>query len=180
MNKFAFISGLLTLLLSFFQFIPLGIIFGSTGSMSNWLLTYFGLNNPFMSYYSTISLELMTIGNYQIFLWGILYNGTLYTWLDVHMISFVFLFLFSLIAIITTFIASGKENKLGKRMAILNLIFISLIIGYFLVGIPFYSNIITGIELGYFGIFFYLNFGCYILLLDLILSIISPIKHPMN
>ena len=43
MNKFAFLSGMLTLLLLFFQFIPLGIMFGSNGANSNWVLTYFGL-----------------------------------------------------------------------------------------------------------------------------------------
>jgi len=48
MNKFAFLSGMLTLLLLFFQFIPLGIMFGSNGANSNWVLTYFGLTNPFI------------------------------------------------------------------------------------------------------------------------------------
>jgi hypothetical protein len=180
MNKFAFISGLLTLLLLSFQFIPLGLIFGSIGEMSNWVCAYFGLKNPFISFYSTISLELMTIGDYQVFLWGIIIDGMLYTWLEVHFITFLFLFCLSILAIIAAFIASTKKNELGKRMSTFNLIFVGVIFAYFLIGIPIYSNFIIGLELGYFGIFYYLNFGFYILLLDLILAIISRIKHPMN
>ena len=180
MNKFAFLSGMLTLLLLFFQFIPLGIMFGSNGAISNWMLTYFGLTNPFMYYYSTISLEMMSVGDFQVFLWGIINNGTLYTWSEIHFVTFLFLFCLSLLSIITAFIASGKENKLGRRMNNFNLAFIGVIFAYFLIGIPIYSNFIIGIELGYFGIFYYLNFGFYILLLDLILAIISRIKHPMN
>lgn len=180
MNKFAFLSGLLTLLLLFFQFIPLGIMFGSNGAISNWILTYFGLTNPFISHYSAISLELMTIGDYQVFLWGIINNGILYSWLEIHFVTFIFLFCLSLLSIITAFIASGKENKLGRRMSNFNLVFIGVIFAYFLIGIPIYSNLIIGIELGYFNIFYYLNFGFYVLLLDLILAIVSKIKHPKN
>lgn len=180
MNKFAFLSGLLTLLLLFFQFIPLGIMFGSNGAISNWILTYFGLTNPFISHYSAISLELMTVGDYQVFLWGIINNGTLYSWLEVHFVTFIFLFCLSLLSIITAFIASGKENKLGRRMSNFNLVFIGVIFAYFLIGIPIYSNLIIGIELGYFNIFYYLNFGFYVLLVDLILAIVSKIKHPKN
>lgn len=180
MNKFAFLSGMLTLLLSFFQFIPLGIIFGSSGTISNWVLTYFGFTNPFMNFYSTISLEMMSVSDFQVFLWGIINNGTLYTWIEVHFVTFIFLFCLSILAIITAFIASGKENKLGRRMSNFNLVFVGVIFAYFLIGIPIYSNLIIGIELGYFNIFYYLNFGFYVLALDLILAIVSKIKHPIN
>ena len=180
MNKFAFLSGILTLILLFFQFIPLGIIFGSSGSISNWLLACFGLTNPFINYYSTISLELMSVGDYQVFLWGIINNGTLYTWIEIHFITFLFLFCVSILSIITSFIASGKENKLGQRMCNFSLFFIGVIFAYFLIGIPIYSNLIVGIELGYFNIFYYLNFGFYVLLLDLCITVISRIKHPIN
>jgi len=113
MNNYAFLSGLLTFFLLFFQFIPLGIIFGSSGSISNWVLAYFGSINPFVNYYSKISLELMSIGEYQIFLWGIIYNGTLYIWFELHIVTFIFLFCISILAIIATLIASGKESKFG-------------------------------------------------------------------
>ncbi len=180
MNKYAFLSGLLTLFLLFFQFIPLGIIFGSSGSISNWVLAYFGSINPFVNYYSKISLELMSIGEYQIFLWGIIYNGTLYIWIEVHFITFIFLFCISILAIITTFIASGKESKLGQRLCNFSILFIGLIFAYFLIGIPIYSNLIIGVQLGYFDIFYYLNFGFYVLLLDFILAIVSRINLPVN
>jgi hypothetical protein len=180
MNKFAFLSGMLTLLLSFFQFIPLGVTFGSSGVISNWILTYFGLSNPFVSFYSAISLELMSVGEYQVFLWGIINNGILYTWIEIHLVTFIFLFCLSILSILSAFIASGKEDKLGKRMNNFNIAFIGVIFAYFLIGIPIYSNIIVGIDLGYFNIFYYLNFGFYVLLLDLILAIVAMIKHPIN
>lgn len=180
MNKFAFLSGMLTLLLLFFQFIPLGLTFGSSSILSNWILTYFGLNNPFISFYSAISLELISVGEYQVFMWGIINNGALYTWLEVHLITFIFLFCLSILSLLTAFVASGKEDKLGKRMASFNLAFIGVVFAYFLIGIPIYSNIIVGVELGYFNIFYYLNFGFYVLALNLILAIVAMIKHPLN
>jgi len=123
---------------------------------------------------------MMTVGDFQVFLWGIIDNGTLYTWLEVDFVTFLFLFCLSLLSIITAFIASGKENKLGRRMSNFNLALIGTIFAYFLIGIPIYSNLIIGMELGYFDIFYYLNFGFYVLLLDLILAIVSRIKHPMS
>ncbi|MHA1455977.1 MAG: hypothetical protein ACTSR5_08355, partial [Promethearchaeota archaeon] len=100
--------------------------------------------------------------------------------IEIHLVTFIFLFCLSILAIITAFIASGKENKLGQRMSDFNLVFVGVIFAYFLIGIPIYSNLIIGIELGYFNIFYYLNFGFYVLLVDLILAIVSKIKHPIN
>jgi len=180
MNKLAFLSGCFTLMLFFLEFIPLGIIFGSPGFFSNWLLTYLGFSNPFMAYYETLPLNLMNYGEYEIFLWGLIQNGTLYSWIEIHLLTFIIFFIFSILAIITTFIASGKATKFGKRMANLNLIFIWSIFGYFLIGIPVYSQQIIGVQFNYFDIFYYLNFGFYLLSTNAILSIFSYVKHSIE
>lgn len=177
MNKYAFLSGCFTLMLSLLEFIPLGVIFGSPGLFSNWILTYFGLSNPIMTYYGTLSLALMNYGDYEIFLWGLTQHGTLYSWLEIHLLTFIFLFILSILAILASFIASAKATKFGKRMASLNLIFMWCIFGYFCIGIPIYSQPIIGIQFNYFDIFYYLNFGFYLLSFNSVLSIFSYIKH---
>ena len=180
MNKYAFLSGFFTLILSFLEFIPLGINFGSPGLFSNWILTYLGFSNPLMSYYETFSLALMNYGDYEIFLWGLIQNGTLYSWVEIHPLTFIFFFILSILAILASFIASFKSTKFGKRMANLNLICIVFIFGYFLIGIPIYSQQIIGIQYNYFDIFFNLNYGFYLLSIDSILSIFSYIKHSIE
>ena len=177
MNKYAFLSGCFTLMLLFLEFIPLGIIFGTPGLFSNWVLNYLGFSNPFMSYYDSLSLALMNYSEYEIYLWGMIQNGTIYSWIAIHPLTFILLFVLSILAILTSFIASSKSTKFGKRMANLNLICIWAIFGYILIGIPIYSQEIIGIQFNYFDIFFYLDFGFYLLSIDSILSIFSYVNH---
>ena len=58
----------------------------------------------------------------------------------------------------------------------LSLLFIIL---YSILGFTIYSEEIFGVKFGLLEVFSYLDYGFYILLLNLILSFIAFIKHPL-
>jgi len=178
MNKLGFISGIITSILVFLQFIPLGILFGVEGSFSNWLVAYFGIQNPLFDSYSTLPLNLFTYGNRSIFLWGMIIDGNLYSWFEINILSSFLLFILSLTSIIFSFIGCKKNSKKGKRLLNLSLVILIFVIIYSIIGIPIYSQEILGVQFGYFDIFLYLNYGFYFLILDIILASFAYIKHP--
>jgi len=178
MNKLGFISGIITSMLVFLQFIPLGIYFGIEGSFSNWIVAYLGIQNPLFDAYSTLPLNLFTYESQSIFLWGMIINGNLYSWLEINILSFICLTVLSLICVILSFIGCVKRNKTGKRLLNLNLVVLIFIIIYSIIGIPIYSQELLGVQFGYFDIFLYLNYGFYIIIINLIIASFAYIKHP--
>lgn len=180
MNKLGFISGLISILLVLFQFIPLGIYFGVEGSFSNWPIAFFGIKNPIINAYSTLPLNLFTYENINIYLWGISVNGTLFSWLEVNLLSFIFLFLLSIVSAIVTFIGCKKETKSGKKLMNVNLIILIFVFLFSIIGIPVYSQEILGTQFGYFDIFLYLNYGFYLLLINILIALTAYIKHPLQ
>ncbi|MFX0058104.1 MAG: hypothetical protein ACFE8J_07365 [Candidatus Heimdallarchaeota archaeon] len=180
MNKFGFFLGIFTILMVFFQFIPLGINFGVQGVSSIWMLTYFGVKNPLLSSFFKFPLEIFTYGNRQVFLWGMIIDDELYPWFEMNILSFIFLFIISLFIAILSIVGSIKENLLGKRLITISLIALIIVFLYSIIGIPIYSQEILGTQFGYFDIFLYLNYGFFVLVLNLILALIAYIKHPIN
>lgn len=169
MNKLGFISGLLSTILLFLPFIPIGIYFGT--STNPWL----GLN-----YHIQLQVSIVRYGNIHIYLWGILKENSISMWLFFNFLSFIFLTVIGLLAIIFSFIGCFKENKLGKRF--MNFIVLAnlFIILYTLIGFTIYSREIFGNDFGLLEIYYYLDYGFYILLLNFIISVFAFISHPIK
>jgi len=180
MNKFGFLLGIFTLILVFLQFIPLGLNFGVGGVSSSWLLTYFGVSNPVLSSFVKFPLELITYGDRQIFLWGMIFGDELYLWFEINILTFIFLFVISILIAIFSIIGSKKENSIGKKLILFSLIAYIIIILYLIIGIPICSQEILGIQFGYIDIFLNLNYGFYILILNCILALVAYLKHPLK
>ncbi len=166
MNKYAFLSLILTLVLFFLQFIPIGI--------------YFQLNNPLVNSYTRIPIQLFTYEEIQIFFWGILSNGTFRLWFDVNFLTGIFFLIFTPIAAISNLFGFWRENKTGKRLVNANFVLLLIVLLYSIIGIPVYSDEIIGIQFEYFDIFYYLNYGFFILLINVIIAGIGYIKHPIQ
>ena len=161
MNKFGFISGLLSAVLIFLPFIPVGIYFGT--ETNPWL----GFN-----YYIQFPISIVRFGNMEIFLWGFLIDSSINLWFLVNIVSFIFLTIPGVLTVIFSFIGSFKEDDLGKR-------FILFMILYTLIGFTIYSNEIFGIGFAIGEIFNYLDYGFFILILNFIISVIAYITHPV-
>lgn len=166
MNKFGFISIILTFLLFFFQFIPLGF--------------FFQFENPYVNYQVKIPIQLFTFQDKQIFIWGIKTNGSFQLWFDVNFLSGIFLIILTPLACILTIVGFCKENRVGKRLLNFSFILTLAVLLYSVIGIPIYSDEILGVQFGYFDIFFYLSFGFYILLINTILTGIGYKFHPIE
>jgi len=181
MNKFGFISAFLTLVLFLFQYIPLGLYFGSEGPIYTWLSEFFGFStNSWINSFVQISIEIFSYQGKQIFLFGMSTNGTLQLWFDIHFLTFLILFIITPLTILLAFIGCAKENTSGKKLINTNFFLVLLIFLYCIIGIPIYTKEILGIQFGFMEIFFYLHFGFYILLIDLIMAAIAKSKHPLQ
>jgi hypothetical protein len=181
MNKFGFVSSLITLIIFFLEFIPLGLYIGASGATSSWLLNVFGVStNPWMRAYAQFPLEFFNDGNVRLFIWGIISNGNLSLWHEVHLLSFLVLFLLSIIKGFITFIGSLKENKAGKNLMVFNLIALLIIITYIVIGTPFFSLEIIGTSLDILGFIDYLEIAFLLLLLDLLFSYYALNHHPIK
>ncbi len=181
MNKFGFISSLFTLALFFLEFIPLGLSIGVSGETSSWLLQIFGFStNPWMRAYAQFPLEFFNNGNIRIFIWGIISNGHLRLWYEIHLISFIVLFLLGFIKGIATFIGSLMETKAGKNIMLFNFIALIIIIIYIVIGIPFFSVDIIGTSIDILGFIDYLEIAFLLLLFDLLLSYYAFNHHPIK
>ncbi len=181
MNKFGFISSLLTLVLLFLQFLPIGIQFGVEGNISIWLCEYCKIEtNPWFKSHVQITLELFHNGNQRVFLWGILNNNKIQMWNEIHLFGFILLFVFGLLAGFLTLFTCAKETKGGKKFMSFNFFVLLIILLFIIIGIPIYSKEILGEKLDIFDIFNYLNFGFYVLLLDFILAAIAYGNHPIK
>ncbi|MBY9006782.1 MAG: hypothetical protein KGD63_08495 [Candidatus Lokiarchaeota archaeon] len=173
MNRLGLLSAILTSLTLFLPFIPIGIYFWNE-------LTSTAEINSFIK----LPVSLINFNDIQYFSWGILNQDSFNLWINnssiAFIISFIFLSILSLLAIIFSLIGSTKTNLNGKRIMSYNFFALLFIILYTTLGFTIYSEEIFGIEFGLFEIFLYLDYGFYILLLNLILSIIAFIKHPIE
>ncbi len=181
MNKYGFLSSLLTLMLLLLQFIPLGIYFKPGGKIDSWIALILGLKeNPLFNFRESIPISLIHYKNYKVFLWGIITPEKINFWYQIHGLTFLIFFLLGAIDGFITLIGSVKENEMGKKIMNFNFYIILTILLYLLMGIPIYSKSILGTQFNFLDIFFFLNFGFYILLIDMILAIIAKYKHPIK
>jgi len=181
MNKFGFLSWILTTLLFFLQYIPLGIFFGSEGNLPIWFGLYFGIEtNPWISSFIELPIDLFNINGTHIHVWGLNSGGAIEIWFNIHLISFIFLYVLSLFALIVSLLGCAKENEEGLTLMKINFFAILAIFIYSIIGIPIYSKEIIGIQLQFLDIFYYFSFGFYILLIDLIFAALAYGKHPIK
>lgn len=166
MNKYGFISLILTLVLFFLQFIPIGL--------------YFQFENPFMNCYERIPIQLFTYQDKELFIWGIVTNGVFQNWFEVNILTGILFLVLLPLAGLLTIIGFWKENKTGKKLMNVNFVLLLVILPYSIIGIPIYSEEILGVQFSYFDIFSHLNYGFFILLINLILALIAYIKHPIQ
>ncbi len=166
MNKFGFISLMLTLIMFLLQFIPLGF--------------YLQFENPFVNVHVRIPIQLFTYETKQIFIWGLKTDGNFQLWFDIHFLTGVFFIILTPLAGILTTIGFCKENNTGKKLMNANFVLLLAVFLYASIGIPIYSEEILGVQFGYFDIFFYLNYGFFIILLNLIIAVIGYWKHPIQ
>ncbi|NVM34660.1 MAG: hypothetical protein HWN81_03630 [Candidatus Lokiarchaeota archaeon] len=166
MNKYSFISLMITLVLLFLQFIPIGI--------------YFQFENPFINCYERLPIQLFTFQDRQLFIWGMETSGVFQNWFEINILTGIFfLVLLPLTGILTIF-GFWRENQTGKKLMNANFILLFVILLYSIIGIPIYSEEILGVQFSYFNIFLYLNYGFFILLINIIFAIIGYIKHPIQ
>lgn len=181
MNKYGFISSILTFILLLCQFIPLGIYFGPGGEISTWLLIFLGIGqNPYFNFYESFPVDLFQYKNQHVYLWGILTEGRFQLWYSIDFVTFFAVFVLSLLAGILAMIGCAKDNKTGKSLIDANFYLLLCVISYIILGIPIYSQKLIGTELGLIGIFYYLSFGFYLLLIDFILAMIAKLNHPIE
>lgn len=169
MNKLGFISGLLSAIIFFLPFIPVGIYFGTESNP--WL----GFN-----YYIQFPVSIVRFGNMQIFLWGFLLDSSLNLWVLENIVSFIFLTIPGLLSVIFSFIGCFKEDDIGKRFIYFTFFTNLFMILYTLIGFTIYSGEIFGFAFGLADIFQYLDYGFFILILNFIISIIAYITHPVT
>jgi hypothetical protein len=166
MNKYGFISLILTLILFFLQFIPVGF--------------YFQFENPILNSYTKIPIQLFTYQEQQLFFWGIKTGTTFRLWFEINFLTGIFLIFLTPLASILNIFGFWRENKTGKKLMNANFVLLLVVLLYSIIGIPVYSNEIVGIQFGYFDIFYYLNYGFYILLINVIIAGIGFLKHPVQ
>lgn len=166
MNKFGFLSLILSFVLFFLQFIPLGF--------------YFQFQNPFVNFHVRIPIQLFTYHNNQLFIWGIMTNGAFRIWFEVNILTGIFFIVLLPLAAVLVLFGFWQENQTGKKLILINFIILLTILLYSIIGIPIFSQEILGIQFGYLEIFLYLNYGFCILLLNLIIAALGYWKHPIE
>lgn len=165
MNKIGFCSGILSIIISFLQSIPLGIYFDSG-----------------ISSYTSISLSMFSNNNVDFFIWGTIDQLTLVvqSWLEVNLITFCMLNLFMIITGIITIVGSTMERMSGKAIMSLNSLLILIVIIYISIFIPLNSIELIGITIDFMGLFTSLGNGYYILIINVILALVAIRSHPLE
>ncbi len=166
MNKYGFISLVLTLVLIFLQFIPVGF--------------FFQFENPIVNSYIKIPIQLFTFEDKQLFFWGIQSNGIFQFWFSINSLTGIFFIILTPLAILSNMLGFWRENKIGKKLMNANFVLLLIIFLYSIIGIPIYSGEILGSQFGYFDIFLYLNYGFFLLLINVIVAGIGFGKHPIQ
>ncbi|MEE9379348.1 MAG: hypothetical protein V3V33_15090 [Candidatus Lokiarchaeia archaeon] len=133
-----------------------------------------------MNCYERIPIQLFTYQDKELFIWGIVTNGVFQNWFEVNILTGILFLVLLPLAGILTIIGFWKENKTGKKLMNVNFVLLLVILLYSIIGIPIYSEEILGVQFSYFDIFSHLNYGFFILLINLILALIAYIKHPIQ
>ncbi len=181
MNKYGFISGVFTFILLFFQYLPLGIYFERGDLVYIWIFKYLNLDsNPWFTSYAKIPTQIFHYDGKKIFLLGFVAGRNMQLWYQIHILSFIVLTIFPLIAFIETWIGCSLEKKNGKTLMKFNFYFLLTVMLYCVLGITIYSKEILNLNLSYYDFLFHLDYGFYILLIDLIFAVISVVKHPIK
>lgn len=165
MNKIGFCSGILSIIISFLQSIPLGIYFESG-----------------ISSYASISLTLFSNNNVDFFIWGTIDQSTLVvqSWLESNLISFFMLNVFMIITGIITIVGSTIERMSGKAIMSLSSLLILIVIIYISIFIPLNSIELIGFSIDIIGLFTSLGNGYYILIINFMLALVSIRTHPLE
>ncbi|MFX1572236.1 MAG: hypothetical protein ACFFB0_05770 [Promethearchaeota archaeon] len=166
MNKFGFISLFFTIILYFLQFIPLGF--------------YFQFETPFISALVKVPIHIFAYENDEIFFWGIKMDGNFQFWFNINLLTSIFLIILTPLAALLNIFGFSRENIAGKKLMNANFVILLIISLYIIIGIPIYSKEIFGIQFGYLDIFFYLNNGFFILLINVIIAGIAYFTHPIK
>ncbi|MFX1570776.1 MAG: hypothetical protein ACFFCV_20755 [Promethearchaeota archaeon] len=111
---------------------------------------------------------------------GVITNGVFQTWFEANLLTGVLFIVLMPSATILIIVGFFKENPIGKKLMLFNFIIIIIIILYIIIGIPILSLEILGTFINILDIFIFLNYGFYILILDLIIAIIGYWKHPIE
>ena len=167
MNKYGFLSLILTIVLFILQFIPVGF--------------FFQFENPIVNTYIKIPIQLFTYQDKQLFLLGVETNGSFQFWFEINFLTGIFLTILAPLAIFLNLFGFWRENKTGKKLMNANFVLLLAILLYSIIGIPVYSEEILGVDqFGYFDIFYYLNYGFFILLINVVIAGIGFGKHPIQ
>ncbi len=181
MNKFGFISSIFTFILLVFQYFPLGLYFGKGDNIYLWLIKYLNEgSNPWITSYAKVPLQIFHYNSKNIYLWGIVSDGNLQLWYEIHILSFFFLALLPFVAVLLAWIGCAKEKKSGKTLIKVNFYFILFAMVYCVLGITLFSKDILGFNVSFYDFLFHLDFGFYLLFIDLIFALIAVINHPIE
>jgi hypothetical protein len=169
MNKFGFISFILTIFSLIFPFLPLGIYFGSE-------------TNPWLGIHSYVKIPtyILNFQGQELYPFGILTSSGLEFWFQINFLSFFFLFILLILAGIFSSVGFLMENRKGKRLIHFNFFALLFVMLFLLIGVSIYSEEIFGYQFMFFEIFQYTYFGFYILLGNLIIALIAYLKHPLS
>jgi hypothetical protein len=113
-------------------------------------------------------------------MWGINGGGGVLHWFAIHSLTGIFFMVLLPLSGILTIFGFWKEDQTGKKLMNANFILLLVIMLYSIIGIQIYSEEIIGVQFGYFDIFLYLDYGFYLLLLNVIIAAISFWKHPLE
>ncbi|MBY8983159.1 MAG: hypothetical protein KGD57_09435 [Candidatus Lokiarchaeota archaeon] len=173
MNRLGLLTGIFTCIILLLPFIPIGIYFwnGVTSTVEI---------NSFVKF----PVSMVNFNNVQYFLWGISNGNTFNFWINSNSIAFIITFIFltilSFLAIIFSFIGCAKENPTGKKYMSYSFYALIFIVLYTIFGFTIYSEEIFNINFDFLEIIYYLDYGFYILLLNLFLSYIAYKKHQIK
>ena len=169
MNKYGLISCILTLVLIFASYIPLGIIFGVGNN------PIFGLNS-----HIKIPIPLFNYNNNRIFTWGMITEeGPAHLWVFYNIPTFIFLGILPILACISVALGSVLKIERSKKLIMYNLNALIIVIIYCIIGISIFSEQLFGNQF-LLDIILYTAAGFYILIADVIFAGIAYIKHSID
>ncbi len=165
MNKIGLCSGILSVILTFLQSIPVGISF-SAG----------------ISSYATISLALFSFNNLEYHIWGSLNPSSLESilWLELNIFPFIFVYIFTMVAGIITIIGSAIARPLGKNIMRINAALLIVVICFISFYLPLNSIEIFGTHMEVLTLFSSLGNGYIALIINFILAIIANKYHEVE
>ena len=166
LNKPAFMVSLSILIQLIFIYLPIGIYFGDPAQ-------------PWSGFYSQLQmyLHVYQINGSRVYLWGILSENHLGFWYNLHLLTFVLLFLLPCAAAVLAAIGSFKESSGGKKMLKVAMVLQLMAFLHAILGIPYFSPDILGANVGFLEIYANIYFGFYLMVLNTTMLIVSSFTH---